>query len=112
MTSTSLTSANYKAVAGDTEFGHDGLLLEIAAAMNKLLFIPEVLVRYRIYSETSHAWTNVLPPPPRQEIFCGTVVSAGYGTEICKWRVVLSQELKPVGLHTSAIWQPAGTTVR
>ena len=58
MTSHSLTSANYKQVAGDIDFGHDVLLLEIAAAMNKVLFIRMYWVRWRVYSETHHAWTK------------------------------------------------------
>lgn len=65
ITSHSLTSINYKELAGDTEFGHDVLLLEIAGAMSKLLFIPEVLVRWRVYSETNHKWTKLFDPPPR-----------------------------------------------
>ena len=65
MTSRSLAPHNYKEVAGDVEFGHDFLLLEIATAMDKVLYIPEVLMRWRVYSETNHAWTKVLKAPPR-----------------------------------------------
>jgi hypothetical protein len=65
MTSYSLASDNYKAVAGDAEFGHDVLLLEIATAMDKVLFVPDVLMRWRVYSESNHAWTRRLKPPPR-----------------------------------------------
>ena len=62
ITSHSLTSINYKELAGDTEFGHDVLLLEIAGAMSKLLFIPEVLVRWRVYSGPDHAPPSVSGP--------------------------------------------------
>jgi glycosyltransferase involved in cell wall biosynthesis len=60
-----LAPDNYKQVAGDVEFGHDVLLLEIATAMDKVLYIPEVLTRWRVYSDTNHAWTKVLKAPPR-----------------------------------------------
>lgn len=65
MTSRSLAPDNYKEVAGDVEFGHDVLFLEIATAMDRVLFIPEVLMRWRVYSATNHAWTKVLEAPPR-----------------------------------------------
>lgn len=65
MTLNSLTPNNYKEVAGDIEFGHDVLLLEIATAMDKVLYIPEILMRWRVYSDIHHAWTKVLKAPPR-----------------------------------------------
>ena len=65
MTFRSLTPDNYKDVAGEVEFGHDVLLLEIATAMDKVLYIPEVLMRWRVYSDTNHAWTKVFKAPPR-----------------------------------------------
>jgi glycosyltransferase involved in cell wall biosynthesis len=73
MTSRSLTPSNYQEVAGEVEIYHDVLLLEIAAAMNKLLFIPDVLVRWRVYSEIRHAWTmrawtKELRPAPRARV--------------------------------------------
>jgi glycosyltransferase involved in cell wall biosynthesis len=70
MTSSSLTPDNYKKVAGEVEFGHDVLLLEIATAMDKVLYVPDVLMRWRIYSDTNHAWTKVLkaPPPARTSL--------------------------------------------
>jgi glycosyltransferase involved in cell wall biosynthesis len=73
MTSHSLTPGNYREVAGEVEIYHDVLLLEIAVAMNKLLFIPDVLVRWRVYSEIRHgwtmwAWTKELRPAPRARV--------------------------------------------
>ena len=67
MTSHSLTSSNYKQVAGDIDFSHDVLFLEIATAMSKVLFIPDVLGRWRVYSETNpnHIWTKQLRTPRR-----------------------------------------------
>lgn len=62
VTSHSLTAGNYKQVAGDLEIGHDALLMEVATAMSKVLFIPEVLVRWRIHSVSNHAWTHQLQP--------------------------------------------------
>ncbi|MGA2753417.1 MAG: glycosyltransferase [Terracidiphilus sp.] len=64
MTLRSLAPDHYKEVAGDVEFGHDVLLLEIATAMDKVLYIPEVLMRWRVYSDTNHAWTRILKSPP------------------------------------------------
>ena len=60
----SLSVENYKRVAGQLEFGHDVLLLEVASAMDRVLFIPQVLSRWRVYSETAHAWTNEFKPVP------------------------------------------------
>ncbi len=65
MTSNSLTSSNYKDVAGDTEFGHDVLLVEIANAMAKVHFTPDVLVRWRFYSGPDHAPPSLTGPPRR-----------------------------------------------
>jgi len=65
MTLRSLAPDHYKEVAGDVEFGHDVLLLEIATAMDKVLYIPEVLMRWRVYLVTNHAWTKVLKARPR-----------------------------------------------
>jgi len=65
MTSSSLTPDNYKEVAGEVEFGHDVLLLEIATAMDKVRYIPEVLMRWRVYSDINHEWTKVLKAPTR-----------------------------------------------
>ena len=65
MASRSLTPDNYKQVAGDVEVGHDVLLLELATAMDKVLYIPEVLMRWRVYSDTNHAWTKAFKAPPR-----------------------------------------------
>lgn len=64
-TSHSLTPDNYKEVAGDVEFGHDVLFLDVAVAMDKVLYLPEVLVRWRVYSVVNHAWTKALAEPPR-----------------------------------------------
>lgn len=68
MTATSLTPHNYKEVAGEIDFGHDVLLLEISTAMNKLLFIPEALVRWRVHSEINHAWTKVFKSNTRGSV--------------------------------------------
>jgi glycosyltransferase involved in cell wall biosynthesis len=65
MASRTLAPDNYKTVAGDIEFGHDVLLLEIATAMDKVLYIPEVLTRWRVYSDANHAWTRALKALPR-----------------------------------------------
>ncbi len=68
ITSRSLTPDNYKAVAGDIEIHYDVLLLELATAMNKVLFIPDVLGQWRLYSESNHpetkVWTKQVKPPP------------------------------------------------
>ena len=48
-----------------SEFGHDVLFLEVAVAMDKVLYVPEVLMRWRVYSSASHAWTKALEGPPR-----------------------------------------------
>jgi len=65
MTANSLTSSKYKEVAGDVEFGHDVLLVEIANAMGKVHFTPDVLVRWRFYSGPDHAPPSLSGPPPR-----------------------------------------------
>ena len=69
ITSQSLTPNNYKTVAGDIEFDYDVLLLEVATALNKVLFISDVLGRWRLYSESNHPetkeWTKQVKPPPR-----------------------------------------------
>lgn len=69
MTSNSLTALQYKALAGDIELDHDALLLEVATAMDKVFFIPDVLGRWRLYSESSHPWTKQwtkqVKPAPR-----------------------------------------------
>jgi glycosyltransferase involved in cell wall biosynthesis len=54
----SISAENYKRVVGDLEFGHDALLMEVALATDRVLFIRQVLSRWRVYSETAHAWTN------------------------------------------------------
>jgi glycosyltransferase involved in cell wall biosynthesis len=65
MTSNSLTSSNYKEVAGDVEIGHDVLLVEIANAMGKVHFTPDVLVRWRFYTGPDHAPPSLTGPPRR-----------------------------------------------
>jgi glycosyltransferase involved in cell wall biosynthesis len=65
MTSNSLTPSNYKELAGDAEIGHDVLLIEIADAMSKLHFAPDVLVRWRFYSGPDHAPPSLTGPPRR-----------------------------------------------
>ena len=59
-----LTASIYKEVAGDLEIGHDALLMEIATAMSKVHFIPEVLMRWRVHSAVNHAWTHQFGPAP------------------------------------------------
>ena len=72
ITSHSLTPDNYKTVAGDIEFDYDVLLLEVASAMNKVLFIPDVLGRWRLYPDTNHPetkeWTKQVKPFPRARV--------------------------------------------
>lgn len=65
MTSISLTSSNYREVAGDAEIGHEVLLIELADAMGKLQFSPDVLVRWRFYSGPDHAAPSLTGPPRR-----------------------------------------------
>ena len=69
ITSQSLTPNNYKTVAGDIEFDYDVLLLEVATALNKVLFISDILGQWRLYSESNHPetkqWTRQVKPPPR-----------------------------------------------
>ena len=65
--SSSLTPDEYKEVAGDVEFGHDVLLLEIANALNQVYFVPDVLMRWRAYSDEDHAWIQLLETPPRAQ---------------------------------------------
>ncbi|MGA9588184.1 MAG: glycosyltransferase [Terracidiphilus sp.] len=64
MGASSLSPDEYKKVAGNVEFGHDVLLLEIANALDKVHFIPEVLMRWRAYSDDEHAWIQLLQTPP------------------------------------------------
>lgn len=52
MTMRSLTPDNYRVVASDVEIGHDVLFTEIAAAMNKVVFVPEVLSRWRTHPDS------------------------------------------------------------
>ncbi len=72
ITSHSLTPDNLKRVAGGIEFDYDVLLLEAATAMNKVLFIPDVLGRWRLYSGNDHPetkqWTKQLRPPRRAKV--------------------------------------------
>ncbi len=68
MTLLSLAPDHYKETAGAVEFGHDVLLLEIATAMDKVLYIPEVLMRWRVYSDINYAWTKVVKAPPRTRV--------------------------------------------
>jgi hypothetical protein len=69
ITSHSLTPNNCKTVAGDIELNYDVLLLEVATAMNKVLFIPDVLGQWRLYSESNHPgtkqWTKHVKSSPR-----------------------------------------------
>jgi glycosyltransferase involved in cell wall biosynthesis len=69
ITSHSLTPDICKTVGGDIEFNYDVLLLEVATAMNKVLFISDVLGQWRLYSESNHpetkVWTKQVRPPPR-----------------------------------------------
>lgn len=58
MTAGSMRAQTYKEIAGDSEFGHDVLFLELATAFDSVLFIPEVLSRWRVYSASGHAWTK------------------------------------------------------
>ena len=68
ITSLSLSPSNYLEVAADEEFGHDILLLEIANAMRRVLFVPDALTRWRVYHQTRHAWTGLLGFPPRDKV--------------------------------------------
>lgn len=65
MTSQSLSPNNYKEVAGDIEFGHDNLLLEVANAMHKVHFVPDVLMRWREYPKPERGWKYLIPAPSR-----------------------------------------------
>lgn len=65
MTTNSLTSSNYKEVAGDIEIGHEVLFIEIADALVKVRFTPEVLVRWRFYTGPDHAAPSLTGPRPR-----------------------------------------------
>jgi glycosyltransferase involved in cell wall biosynthesis len=65
MTSRSLSPDYYKSVAGEIEFGHDNLILEVANALGKVHFVPDVLMRWRVYPKPERGWKYLLPDPPR-----------------------------------------------
>lgn len=63
-----LTPDGYKEAAGGIDFGHDVVLLELATALASVHFIPDVLARWRIYSEAGHGWTKQLEAPARATV--------------------------------------------
>ena len=69
MTALSLSPNKYKSLAGDIEFGHDNLILEVANALGKVHFIPDVLMRWREYSKPERGWKYSNPgPSPRRSL--------------------------------------------
>jgi glycosyltransferase involved in cell wall biosynthesis len=63
MASRSLSPRSYKSVAGEIEFGHDNLILEVANAMGKVHFVPDVLMRWRVYPKAERGWQYLVPSP-------------------------------------------------
>jgi glycosyltransferase involved in cell wall biosynthesis len=71
MTSRSLSPDYYKSVAGDIEFGHDNLVIEVANALGKVHFVPDILMRWRTYPKPERGWKYLIPAPRRPAVSFG-----------------------------------------